>query len=51
VDLFINDISLTESVARDSRLHQSFYVLVDPTIRKVLGVGAIGRVVVGSRLL
>ena len=35
----------------DLRLHQSFYVLVDPTIRMVLGVGVIGRVVVGNRLL
>jgi len=35
----------------DLRLHQSFYVLVDPTNRMVLGVGVIGRGVVGSHLL
>jgi hypothetical protein len=48
---FHQQSALTGKGARNSRLHQSFYVLVDPTIRMVLGVGAIGRVIVGNRLL
>jgi hypothetical protein len=51
VDLLSAFPHISQSAKEYSRLHQSFYVLVDPTIRMVLGVGAIGRVVVGNRLL
>lgn len=52
MDLFVSFPSLRpELKGGDSRLLQSFYVLVDPTIRMVLGVGVISMVIVGNRLL